>query len=150
MGSSMPTFTKQPVTLWCCVMPAPVQGRRITGADLRQAVRVYRQQWRGQVHAAEPSVPGLGAGNRRDQQEVGTRSPHHPALRAVPGGRWLGSRYPGFSALELERDAEIDKDELPGCFPDFRPYLGIAALIAARMWQIRVVPCAPPWSGRDQ
>ena len=26
--------------------------------------------------------------------------------------------------MATARDAEIDKDELPGCFPDFRPYLG--------------------------
>lgn len=30
---------------------------------------------------------------------------------------------PGFAALELQRDEVILKDELPYCFPEFRPYL---------------------------
>ena len=52
----------------------------------------------------------------------GRHTTRHCELYPVAGG-WVADT-PGFSALELERDAEIDKDELPGCFPDFRPYLG--------------------------
>lgn len=51
----------------------------------------------------------------------GRHTTRHCELYPVAGG-WVADT-PGFSALELERDAEIDKDELPGCFPDFRPYL---------------------------
>ena len=52
----------------------------------------------------------------------GRHTTRHCELYPVAGG-WVADT-PGFSALELERDAEIDKDELPDCFPDFRPYLG--------------------------
>ncbi len=75
----------------------------------------------------------------------GRHTTRHCELYPVAGG-WVADT-PGFSALELERDAEIDKDELPGCFRISTLFWGIAVLIAAPMWQIRVVPCAPPWSG---
>ena len=110
-------------------------------------MRVYRQQWRGQSTLLNRLCPDLALETGETSKKLGRgrHTTRHCELYPVAGG-WVADT-PGFSALELERDAEIDKDELPGCFPDFRPYLGIAALIAAPMWQIRVVPCAPPWSG---
>lgn len=52
----------------------------------------------------------------------GRHTTRHCELYPVAGG-WVADT-PGFSALELERDAVIDKDELADCFLDFRPYLG--------------------------
>lgn len=67
--------------------------------------------------------PGLHLETAPISQKLG-RGKHTTrecTLLKVAGGYVVDT--PGFAALELQKDEVILKDELPYCFPEFRPYL---------------------------
>lgn len=67
--------------------------------------------------------PGLHLETAPISQKLG-RGKHTTrecTLWKVAGGYVVDT--PGFAALELQKDEVILKDELPYCFPEFRPYL---------------------------
>lgn len=67
--------------------------------------------------------PGLHLETAPISQKLG-RGKHTTrecTLMKIAGGYVVDT--PGFAALELQKDEVILKDELPYCFPEFRPYL---------------------------
>ncbi|MBQ3133456.1 MAG: ribosome small subunit-dependent GTPase A [Clostridia bacterium] len=53
----------------------------------------------------------------------GKHTTRSSTLYKQPGGGYFVDT-PGFSSLDVERLAHIDKDELPDCFREFSPYVG--------------------------
>lgn len=74
------------------------------------------------LNAINPQL-GLSTGEISEKLGRGRHTTRHCELFRIAGNGYVADT-PGFSSLDMERYEIIMKDELPTCFPDFRPYLG--------------------------
>ncbi|MCI8497306.1 MAG: ribosome small subunit-dependent GTPase A [Clostridiales bacterium] len=65
---------------------------------------------------------GIETGNISHKLGRGRHTTREAQLYAVEGGYVADT--PGFSSLELTQCERVMKDDLPGCFPEFEPFLG--------------------------
>ena len=97
---------------------------------LRELLRGKITAFTGNSGVAESSLlnridPRLGLETAEISRKLGRgrHTTRHVELFPLEGGGYVADT-PGFSSVDLERGTLILKEELPGCFREFAPYLG--------------------------
>ena len=101
-------------------------GREAILALLRDKVSIFiGNSGVGKSTMLNRLFPGLSLATAAisDKLGRGRHTTRHVELFPLPGGGYAADT-PGFSTVELERYGAIRKEELAGCFREFKPYEG--------------------------